>query len=140
MPRVQVPSLTPEQEPQIWPGNGSLRLFAIRAQPAWPTAQPNLRQMAPRAGSGGPSPAGLPVGHLEHDVAGLLVGLDVAVRLDDLIEWVGSVDHRAVVAALDQPGEDLVVGLGVANGFTDCRGDSEAALSLSTVCAPTVRT
>ena len=33
----------------------------------------------------------------EHDVAGLLAGLDVASRLDDLVERVGPVDHGPVL-------------------------------------------
>src|SRR5918994_2732469 len=38
----------------------------------------------------------------EHDVARLLAALDVAGRLDDLVEFVAPVDHRPVLAGVDE--------------------------------------
>jgi hypothetical protein len=55
-----------------------------------------LRQ-SPRAGA-----CRSELAHAEHDVARLLAGLDVAGRLDDLVERVPPVDHGPVLARVDE--------------------------------------
>src|SRR5688500_13485811 len=58
--------------------------------------------------------AGLTLGDAEHDVARLLPGLDVAGRLDDLVERVRPVDHWPVPSRVDELLDQQEVRLAIA--------------------------
>ena len=50
----------------------------------------------------------------QHDVAYLATCLDIPSRLNDLLQWVGPIDHGSVLARLDQLIEDEQIRLRIA--------------------------
>src|SRR5829696_9615233 len=64
---------------------------------------------------GGPTLlSGRRLAYAQHDIAGLLAGLDVTDRLDDLVERIRPVDHRPVLLRIDELLDQDEVGLAIA--------------------------
>ena len=84
--RLELPSRRPARLP----------LARVRRQPAHPL-RASFRKKPRAVGARLGTSSSLARSDAEHDVAGLLAGLDVASRLDDLVERVGPVDHGPVL-------------------------------------------